>query len=60
LRGYDKSKCPCCDATDDFTTIEGYASMKVAVKNISNPGNILIEKERKSKNQWTDNFQRSV
>jgi hypothetical protein len=58
--GYDKSKCPDCDAIADFTTIEGYASMKVAVKNISNSGNILMEKERKSTNKWTDNFQRSV
>lgn len=47
----NKGKCPYCDAVDDFTTIEGYASMKVAVKNIANLGKILMEKDRKSKDK---------
>lgn len=48
---FNKGKCPYCDAVDDFTTFEGYASMKVAAKNIANFGKILMEKDRTSKNK---------
>ncbi len=47
----NKGNCPYCDAVDDFATIEGYASMKVAVKNIANLGKILMERDRNSKNR---------